>query len=123
MPLGYKLFVGDGNVNPIVGLNSFLHTRCDVLAAVGGGVQVAHVGVGDHLPALPHWCYMAEDPLAAWKGPVDLRGVLVVHLRREDNCFYGINVSMFDPLSAMVAIWHQIIVSFQVLAQKGFIET
>ena len=30
---------------------------------------------------------------------------------------------MFNPLSAMVAIWHYIIVSFQVLAQKGFIRT
>jgi hypothetical protein len=27
-----------------------------------------------------------------------------------------------NPLSAMVAIWHHIIVSLQVLAQKGFIE-
>ena len=28
-----------------------------------------------------------------------------------------------DPLSAMVAIWHDVIVSFNVLAQKEFIGT
>jgi hypothetical protein len=40
----------------------------------------------------------------------------------SSHCCISLIISKFNPLSAMVAIWNHIIVSFQVLTQKGSLE-